>query len=338
MKTISIIIPVYNVQYYLSSCLNSVIAQRIDGAEIVLVNDGSTDNSLSVCLDFQKDNPNTIIINKVNGGLSDARNAGVEIAEGEWIYFLDSDDRLPQGALKTLFDIAVTEGCDMVAGGYYYDYGNYLLYDDRWLRDKTPFFLSREDAMEALIKQQYLKNFAWGKLYKTDIVKRYPFKKGVYFEDSYWQHLIINDCDKVGIVPEPLYYYRQRANSISGCFSERNLDLLKGNEERLQFVLSNYPELKKDMASTFWRMCDSFKCYAESTGKEVLIKLYSSYYSEVETRYKDLFDTSLCRSIDYSLRDNRPLSSAYRYSKRVWNHLFAKRLKRIEFNEKLSRS
>lgn len=327
---ISIVIPVFNVSEYLKDSLESVYSQGEIPCEIILVNDGSTDDSFSICKDFKKRYPDhTVIIDKANGGLSDARNAGINVATGEWIYFFDSDDKLVPGALIMLHGFALSHGCSMVAGGYYYDYGSYLLYDDRWLKDRNSFVLSRNKAMAELIKQRFLKNFAWGKLYKTEVVKKHPFRKGVYFEDSYWQHLIIDECEKVGIVPKPLYYYRQRVNSISGSFSERNLNLLEGNEERLRFISEYYPDLQQVMASSFWRMCNSFKRIAESTGKDELISLYSRYYSEVETRYKDLFDSSLCWSIDYFLRNNRALSSAYSYSKRVWNYLFAKQLKRI---------
>ena len=334
---ISIVIPVYNVSGYLKESLESVYSQGDVPCEIILVNDGSTDNSLQICKDYQKLYPdNTVIIDKENGGLSDARNAGIDVATGEWIYFLDSDDRLAPGALKRLYDFAISQDCSMVAGGYFYDYESYLLYDDRWLKDKSSFVLSRKEAIAELIKQHYLKNFAWGKLYKTEIVKNHLFRKGVYFEDSFWQHLIVNECEKVGVVPEPLYYYRQRESSISGGFSERNLDLLKGNKERLCFIEENYPDLLHEMASSFWRMCYSFKRLAETTGKEALVSLYSSYYSEVEAQYGDLFDISLSGDIEYAMRNNRALFSAYHFSRRVWDHFFAKRLKRIDIDESVS--
>ena len=329
---LSVVVPVYNVSDYLKESLMSLIAQRDILSEIILVNDGSTDDSLSICKEF-KDHFSSIakIVDKKNGGLSDARNAGMEVVTGAWTYFLDSDDWLATDALKRLLDFAVTNDCDMVSGGFYYAYKDYLLFDDRRLKDSPPFVLTRIEAMKALIQQRFLKNFAWGKLYKTEIVKNHLFRKGVYFEDSFWQHLIINECEKVGVVPEPLYYYRQRESSISGGFSERNLDLLKGNEERLCFIEENYPDLLHEMASSFWRMCYSFKRFAESTGKEELVSLYSSYSSEIEARYGDLFDISLSGDIEYVLRKNRTLSSAYHFSWRVWDHFFGKRLKRVEY-------
>ena len=332
MFKISVIVPIYNVQDYLGYCLDSLFVQYDSTLmEIILVDDGSTDESLSICKSYKAKYPEIIIVEKANGGLSDARNAGISVAGGDYCYFLDSDDWLADNAFSKLYAYASENKCELVQGGYYYAHEQYLLYDDRWLRDKTAFVLSREEAMAELVKQHFLKNFAWGKLYKTEIVKNHLFRKGVYFEDSYWQHLIINECEKVGVVPEPLYYYRQRKGSISGGFSERNLDLLKGNEERLRFIEENYPVLLNGMASSFWRMCNSFKRFAESTGKGALVSLYSSYYSEIEARYGDLFDISLSGDIDYTFRKNKALSSACHFSRRVWDHFFGKRLKRVDY-------
>jgi len=98
MKTVSVVIPIYNVQDYLTKCLNSLYDQLNDTIEVILVNDGSTDNSLEICRKYAEKYPNTIVIDKENGGLSDARNVGTEAASGEYIYYLDSDDWLAPGA------------------------------------------------------------------------------------------------------------------------------------------------------------------------------------------------------------------------------------------------
>ena len=146
-------------------------------------------------------------------------------------------------ALNTLLGFAETQSCDMVVGSFYYAYPSYLLYDNRWFKNQTPFIMTREEAMRELILQHFFKNFAWGKLYRTAIVKEHLFRPRVFFEDVYWQHLIVHDAQRIGAITQPLYYYRQRANSISGKFSERNLDLLKGALERLDFLKKEYKHL-----------------------------------------------------------------------------------------------
>ena len=239
---ISIIVPIYNVENYLIQCLDSLYSQVTPSMEVILVNDGSTDHSLKICNNYKNKYPNTIIVNKENGGLSDARNAGTAIATGKYIYYLDSDDWLAPNALKQLYDFAEEHLCETVQGNFYYAYSDHLLLDNRYVKEtEIPFTLSRKEAMKELIKNEYIKNFAWGKLYLTSIAKKYPFQKGVYFEDAFWQHHIINEVERYGVLPTPLYYYRQRENSISGNFSIRNLDLLKGYEERLKFIQKEYP-------------------------------------------------------------------------------------------------
>ena len=247
MTVLSIIIPVYNVQDYLSHCLDSLYKQMDDTVEVILVNDGSTDDSLNICQRYADIHSNTIIIDKENGGLSDARNAGTKAASGDYIYYLDSDDWLASNAIKTLLEYAIANDCEIVQGGFYYAYDDHLLYDNKY---KKSFVLNRHEAMLELIKNDYVKNFAWGKLYRADIVKKHQFPKEKYYEDSYWQHLIVHECKRYGIVPTPLYYYRQRSSGISGEFSLKNLDLLYGYEERLEFVHKHYPEFNDVMLQT----------------------------------------------------------------------------------------
>lgn len=208
---ISVIIPVYNVASFLPKCLDSVYAQDLDGVEVVLVNDGSTDDSLSICEYYKQRYPLTIVVNKENGGLSDARNVGTAVAHGDYIFYLDSDDWVSPDAIDKLYQFAVENRCDVVQGGFYYAYDDSLMFDDRWIKEAMdPFVLDRDSAMYELIKNHYVKNFAWGKLYRSDIVKKIPFPKGKYFEDAYWQHLIMHEVRRYGVMPGPLYYYRQR--------------------------------------------------------------------------------------------------------------------------------
>ena len=280
---ISIIIPIYNVSAYLRRCLDSIYCSNNDvSIEVLLVNDGSTDDSLSICSAYEARYPEiTRIVNKANGGLSDARNAGTTEARGEWIFYLDSDDWLAPGGLKTLLTYAEDNACDLVVGSFYYAYDTYMLYDDQYVKDGESIVLARTDAMKALIEQHHIKNFAWGKLYKSDLVKNTPFRKGVYFEDSYWQHLIFHQCSKIGYIQQPLYYYYQRDGSISSRFSEKNIDLLKGYEERLEFIKKYYPDMTGNMVTLLWKTAKNLAVYAENTGDVSIIELYKRKLKEI---------------------------------------------------------
>lgn len=311
MSALSIIVPVYNVQDYLSHCLDSLYVQVDDTVEVILVNDGSTDESLNICRRYADIHSNTIIINKENGGLSDARNTGTNGATGDYIYYLDSDDWLAPNAIKTLLDYAIENDCEIVQGGFYYAYDDHLLYDNKY---KKSFVLDHHEAMLELIKNDYVKNFAWGKLYRADIVKKHQFPKGKYYEDSYWQHLIVHECNRYGIVPTPLYYYRQRNTGISGEFSLKNLDLLRGYEERSVFVQEHYPEFNDVMLQSYYRVVQSFCNIAKTSSDSSVTAAYQAYYNDFMRKYESQSHISY----DFTL------------IKRIYARLFSRRYKYIK--------
>ncbi|MCD8291489.1 MAG: glycosyltransferase [Prevotella sp.] len=306
-KLISVIVPIYNVAAYLHQCLDSVYVQYNPATmEVILVNDGSTDESLSICKEYKNRYPDTILIDrqKEEPGPSSARNAGTEVAVGEYICYLDGDDWLAPNALQQLYRFAEENQCEMVQGGFYYAYADHLLYDNYYSKREQPIMLTKEEAMKALIENIHIKNFCWGKLYKTEIVKKHKFKKGLFFQDIFWHHRVMNDVMKYGITPEPLYYYRQRKESTTGHFSIKQLDLLTGCEDRWNFVCSNYKDLKADMGRMFFfTICD---CY-----------LISLKYPDLESQYRQKKDMLISKYWD----DFKSVMSNTLYN-RIYFHLF----------------
>lgn len=332
MPKVSVIIPVYNVREYLRQCIESVINQSYNNLEIILVNDGSLDDSGMICDEYSMTDKRVLSIHKENGGLSDARNKGMAIASGEYIYFLDSDDWIAPNAIETLVHYAIEHNCELVQGGFYYAYDSFLIYDDRKLKDSdSPFILSRPQAMTELTKNEYIKNFAWGKLYKATIIKRHPFKVGVYFEDSYWQHLIIDNISNYGVIPTPLYYYRQRENSISGAFNLNFIDLLKGTEEKLLFIKAGYPKLAKAITVFYWNLiCDTYY-NALRTKDTNIITAINDYLCHAQDCYKNDFNKHLSLNAKYIISQKcRFLLSSYYMCIRVFNRIFTPKLKRID--------
>ena len=319
---VSIVIPVYNVAEYLPRCLDSLLKQDYVGEmEIILVDDGSTDSSSSICKEFCNARPRAILIRQENKGLSEARNAGIMAANGEWLLFLDSDDWLAPNALSTLLSFAETHTSDIVIGSFYYAHEDHLLFDDRGFDIKEPFVLNREDAMRELLQQRYFKNFAWGKLYRTESAQKHLFRPGVYFEDAFWQHLMIDEVQRVGVIPKPLYYYRQRNDSISGTFSARNLDILKGNEERFRFIMDRYPALTELAAKAFWSLCFQQKEFADGKFPEI-----KAFYDRIEKEYGSLFSTAVRLNPFYFASHHCPaIIKVLQQCQRVFAHCFAKR-------------
>lgn len=248
---VSIVIPVYNVEQFLPQCIDSVLSQTYKDLEIILVDDGSTDSCSSICEQYRNKDHRITVLHKINGGLSDARNAGTKIAHGDWLFYLDADDWITENAIGVLLSIAIQHSCDIVQGNFFYAYKDHLLYRSENSKERAKHILNREEAMRELIINDRVKNFAWGKLYKASIVKNFDFPKGKYFEDSYWQHLIVNQIERYGIVEAQLYYYRQREGSISNRISDRYDDLIEGYKERLEFIKCHYPQFTDLMIKSY---------------------------------------------------------------------------------------
>ncbi|GGE30517.1 glycosyl transferase [Pullulanibacillus camelliae] len=243
-KKVSIIVPIYNVEQYLSQCLESLIQQTHHTLEILLINDGSTDQSGQIAEHYQELDARVRVFHKENGGLSDARNFGLKVATGEYILFVDSDDWVEQSMVAQLLTLAATFDADIVQAAFLYAFEGYCLYDQRYIERENPVaVLDRQTVMTELVKNEKIKNFAWGKLYKRRLISDLPFKKGVRFEDVFWAHHVVHRTHRYVMVNQPLYYYRQREDSIVGAYSPKNLDIITGLKERHAFIETHYQGL-----------------------------------------------------------------------------------------------
>jgi len=241
---VSVIVPIYKVEKYIHRCIDSILNQTYTSLEIILVDDGSPDNCGKI-IDKYKVKDNRIkVIHKKNGGLSDARNAGMKIASGEFIVFVDSDDWLEKNMIELMIQSNRYYRADIVQSAFFYAYENKRLIDNRYSsRKDESVLLNKKSLMFELVINEKVKNFAWGKLYKTELIKDIPFKEGVLFEDVFWAHQVMHRVNKFVIIHKPLYNYYQRNDSIVANYSSRNLDILKGLKERHLFLQQHYPEL-----------------------------------------------------------------------------------------------
>lgn len=240
LPMVSVIIPIYNVEKYIKECVDSVIRQTYQNIQIILVNDGSTDSCGRFCDEYAQKDVRIITIHKDNGGLSDARNAGLPLAEGKFILYLDGDDFLVPNAIETLVRTQEKTGGDIVLGNFYYTYSDHEVVANAW--HQTDMVLDNKKAMEALIDGR-IETFAWGKLIRKEIAEKHQFPKGKVFEDHYWTHFVFGDAEKIALVALPLVHYRQRGNSISFTFDMKRLDVLDGWINRKAFLEQRYPEM-----------------------------------------------------------------------------------------------
>jgi len=210
MTKISIIIPVYNVEKYLKDCLNSIINQTFKDIEIICINDGSTDDSLNILLEYANFDKRIKIINQSNFGVSHARNQGIETAQGEYISFVDSDDWVDTNYFENLYDAITRHNADIACSTIIRKRQRHQKYRVHYTKENVYSFLQEKIDACNVPKCCYV----WNKLYRTSLVKNAKFRERVYFEDVLWTPQILKDSYKLVTVPNINYYYRVNNNSI----------------------------------------------------------------------------------------------------------------------------
>ena len=227
---VSIIVPVYNVEMYIEECILSLCNQTLKEMEIIIVNDGTKDNSMEVIKKF--DDNRIKIISQENSGLSAARNAGIKIATGEYIAFVDSDDFiLFDSAYEEMYNIALNEGSDLVSGNalwYYSNKKNHPMHRDMNLFPKNP--ITGEEFFLNCMKSKRVYAPVWINLYRRKLIvdNNILFKEGIFHEDEEFTPRILLNAKTVSIYNKEFYAYRQRENSImnSGLNPKRGQDII----------------------------------------------------------------------------------------------------------------
>lgn len=277
---ISIIIPIYNVEDYVEECIDSIINQSIKkNIEIILVNDGSTDTSRSK-IDKYKYIENIRIIDKENGGLSSARNAGINAAKGKYIVFIDSDDLIEGDFLDKLYNYTDNNELDITFSGY-------TLFDDRGYRKKVKniyasnLILNKEEYIKNLIKKRTFRAEVWDDMYKREFLleNNLLFEEGIINEDEDFTLRAILKSNKLGHLDYNGYMYRQRQGSIT-----KSNDYIKSIESRLilinKFISIYHNENTKfGKKLIFWRI----KCLLYLLVKQI-------YISKLEYDIDDILD------------------------------------------------
>ncbi|OZU89282.1 beta-1,4-galactosyltransferase [Virgibacillus indicus] len=253
---VSVVVPIYKVEKYIHRCIDSIVNQTYENIEIILVDDGSPDNCGDIADHYQEKDSRINVIHKENGGLSDARNHGMEQVTGEYTMFVDSDDWLERDAIEVMVNHSLKFKADIVQSTFYYAHRDKLLIDNRFHeKGDAPLRLDNHSLMHELVKNDKVKNFAWGKLYKTKLIKDIPFKKGVLFEDVFWAHQVMHKVKNFLLLHHPLYYYYHRDDSIVSAYTPRNLDIIEGLKVRHVFLEMYYEELKDESYKAILKAC-----------------------------------------------------------------------------------
>lgn len=241
---ISIVVPIYNVDKYLDKCIESIVNQSHANLEIILVDDGSPDNCPSICDKWAKKDDRIKVIHKENGGLSHARNAGLAVATGNYITFVDSDDYIEHDMYEKLISVMHQTSSDIVSCKLKYVYDN----ESYSVSSEDSFELieyNTEDALCALIDDK-IRQVVWNKLYKADLIKDIVFDVGKCHEDEFWSYKVIGKASKITTVNYTGYNYLQRSDSImNNCYTLKRLDAVEAKCIRQEYLDANFPALSQ---------------------------------------------------------------------------------------------
>lgn len=243
-KLISVIIPVFNVEKYLERCIKSIINQTYKNLEILLINDGSTDKSIEICNRYLEIDNRIVLLNKENGGLSSARNLGIDKAKGEYISFVDSDDFIHELMYETLVsnlekndcDISIIESFDVIEDkDFIFELKN----------TNNSIVYSKEEAIANYLDGNFIP--AWGKLYRKELFESIRFPIGILNEDEAIMIRVFDSCTRNIVYQDiKLYFYlRRKSGSITSTKKnlKNNIDWINNSYSNLIYIKNNYPKL-----------------------------------------------------------------------------------------------
>lgn len=279
MPKVSVIVPVYNVEKYITRCLTSLVNQTIDDLEIILVNDGSKDNSEQIIRQFKKDYKNIIYVKKENGGLSSARNFGLIYATGEYVAFLDSDDYVDRTLYQKMYEKAKATNSDYVECDFIWKYPDH---------EKIDVGFRYKDKKEMFEKARVV---AWNKLIKREIIinKKIEFPVGLYYEDIEFFYKLLPYINSFAFVEEPLIYYVQRDNSIVNKQDSRTKQIFKVLDNVIDYYkkIGLYSEYEKQIEYTYARLllCSSLKRMIQISDKITRSLLLTETWQNLNSKF-----------------------------------------------------
>lgn len=241
MPEITVIVPVYNSSQYLEKCLDSLRNQTFSDTEILLIDDGSKDDSPSICKKYVEKCENFHYYHKKNGGPSDARNMGISLAKGNFLAFVDSDDYVEPDFLFKLWKCSICYEADIVCCGYFFERNNE--------RKSKVYFktgsISQEEFWRSILKGEEIGNYMCNKLFRISLFQGIKFPSGRLYEDMFVMRYIMEKSGTVAVISEPLYHYVYRKHSITANYNRKNAhDLMEAWGAIYSYINKNFPALR----------------------------------------------------------------------------------------------
>ena len=293
MPKVSVIVPIYNVEKYLEKCINSLLSQTLEDIQIILVNDGSKDNSGNIAKECEKNNKNRIIyVEKENGGLSDARNYGLKYATGDFIAFLDSDDYIEKNAYEEMYNKAIEENADYVECDFIWEFPNKIRIDKQYPYKNKKEMLS------------FVRVVAWNKLIKRQLItdNNLEFPKGLRYEDIEFTYKLIPFLNKFAYVDNPFIHYVQREGSIANVQNERTAEIFTVLDNVIEFYKKNniYEEYRDELEYNYARylLCSSLKRMCKIKDKSIREKLLTESWERLNLNFPNWKENVILKTVN----------------------------------------
>jgi len=291
---ISVIVPVYNVEKYISKCIESIVTQSYNNLEIIIVNDGSTDKSGDICDQYAQKDDRIILIHQENEGVSMARNNALDIANGDYIGFVDSDDWIEPDMFATLCNNAIEYNADISTCNFYYVYvdqnGEIVLKVNRFEENNviTKTILENDEKIIHYFNFMVYNVIPCNKLYNKKLFNEIRFPRDKIYEDAFTIHKLIDKANKVVALPDYKYYYLQRNDSITrNRFTVNQLERVESSIDRYNYIVEKYPHLES--LSRKYIFTDLLACVY----KAVTDSAIDIYREEIEAAIKKVHKYSM---------------------------------------------
>lgn len=293
MPKVSVIVPIYNVEKYLEKCINSLLSQTLEDIQIILVNDGSKDNSGNIAKEYEKNNKNRIIyVEKENGGLSDARNHGLKYATGDFIAFLDSDDYIEKNAYEEMYNKAIEENADYVECDFIWEFPNKIRVD------KQHPYKNKKEMLS------FVRVVAWNKLIKRQLItdNNLEFPKGLRYEDVEFTYKLIPFINKFAYVDKPFIHYVQREGSIANVQNERTAEIFTVLDNVIEFYKKNniYEKYRDELEYNYARylLCSSLKRMCKIKDKTIREKLLTESWERLNLNFPNWKENVILKTVN----------------------------------------
>ena len=293
MPKVSVIVPIYNVEKYLEKSINSLLSQTLEDIQIILVNDGSKDNSGNIAKEYEKNNKDRVIyVEKANGGLSDARNYGLKYATGDFIAFLDSDDYIEKNAYEEMYNKAIEENADYVECDFIWEFPNKIRVDKQYPYKNKKEMLS------------FVRVVAWNKLIKRQLItdNNLEFPKGLRYEDIEFTYKLIPFLNKFAYVDKPFIHYVQREGSIANVQNERTAEIFTVLDNVIEFYKKNniYEEYRNELEYNYARylLCSSLKRMCKIKDKTIREKLLTESWERLNSNFPNWKENVILKTVN----------------------------------------